>query len=397
MKRMTVARVRSLSTPGRYVAGPTLYLRVAPGRSKSWVQRLTFDGRRHDIGLGGYPLVTLAEARDQALENRRLVRQGGSPLGDRRRAKVPTFREAAKLAREANRGRWRNPKTAARWDKSLATYAHPVFGDRPVDRIGREDVLRVLTPIWTVKPELGRKVRQRIRATLAWAQAHGHVEHNVAGEAINAALPSTLALKKNLRALPYRDVAAAIQAIADSRASVSAKACLRFVVLTACRSGEARGATWSEIDFDAAEWRIPAARMKVPAEHRVPLADAALAVLETVRPAPRAGRLGVPLAAAAQPTALRHDPDEGAARHRTGRQDGRARLPLNVPHLGGRAHQLPPRRLRACAGASGRVRRRAKLRTVGPVRQAPRAHDGLGGVRNRGHGEGGSAERLTVP
>ena len=284
MERMTVARVRSLSAPGRYAAGPTLYLRIAPGGSKSWVQRLTIDGRRHDIGLGGYPLVTLAEARDHAFENRRLVRQGGNPLGDKRRAKVPTFREAAKLARDANRGRWRNAKTAALWETSLATYAHPVLGERRVDQIGREDVLRVLTPIWTAKPEIGRKVRQRIRATLAWAQAHGHVEHNVAGEAINAALPSTLALKTNLRALPYRDVAAALQTIEASRASVSARACLRFVVLTACRSGEARGATWSEVDVETGEWRVPAARMKMAAEHRVPLSDAALAVLEQVRP-----------------------------------------------------------------------------------------------------------------
>ena len=284
MGRLTVGMVKALKEPGRYGDGGTLYLVVAPGGSKSWVQRFTVNGKRRDHGLGGFPLVTLAEAREQAFENRRHAHRGRDPLADKRRAKVPTFREAAKLAREANRGRWRHAKTAALWNTSLATYAHPVFGDRPVDRIGREDVLRVLTPIWTTKPEIGRKVRQRIRATLAWAQAHGHVEHNVAGEAINAALPSTGALKTNLRALPYRDVSAALATIEGSRASVSARACLRFVVLTACRSGEARGATWAEIDLDAGEWRVPAARMKMGIEHRVPLSDAALAVLESVRP-----------------------------------------------------------------------------------------------------------------
>ena len=160
----------------------------------------------------------------------------------------------------------------------------PVFGDRRVDQIGREDVLRVLTPIWTAKPEIGRKVRQRIRATLAWAQAHGYVEHNLAGEAIDGALPSLPAVKAHFRALAYREVAAALDVIEASRASVSAKACLRFVVLTACRSGEARGATWAEIDLETYEWRVPASRMKGDAEHRVPLSNAALDVLEFVRP-----------------------------------------------------------------------------------------------------------------
>ena len=284
MERMTVAKVRSLSTPGRYAAGPTLYLRIAPGGTKSWVQRLTIDDRRHDLGLGGWPLVSLAEARDVAFMNRRLVRQGGNPLGDKRRAQVPTFQEASRRALEANRGRWRNRKSIDNWIATMAKYVHPVFGDRRVDQVGREDVLRVLTPIWSTKPEIGRKVRTRIRQTLAWAQAHGHVENNPAGEAIDAALPATTALKVHFRALPYPEVDAALDTIEASRASLSAKACLRFVVLTACRSGEARLATWAEIDPQAREWRIPGARMKAGVEHRVPLSDAVLDVLESVRP-----------------------------------------------------------------------------------------------------------------
>ena len=284
MERMTVAKVRSLSTPGRYAAGPTLYLRIAPGGTKSWVQRLTIDGRRHDIGLGGWPLVRLAEARDVAFMNRRLVRQGGNPLGEKRKAATPTFREAGRRALEANRGRWRNRKSVDNWIATMERYAFPVFGDRRVDQIGREDVLRVLTPIWSTKPEIGRKVRTRIRQTLSWCQAHNFIDSNPAGEAINAALPATTALKTHFRALPYPEVSAALETIAESRASVSARACLRFVVLTACRSGEARLATWSDIDLEAREWRIPAARMKTGVEHRVPLADAVLNVLESVRP-----------------------------------------------------------------------------------------------------------------
>ncbi len=284
MGKLTVATVRSLARPGRYGDGGTLFLVVAPGGSKNWVQRVTIGGRRRDLGLGGWPVVSLAKARQRAFANRVAVADGLDPLAHKRRPKTPTFREASERALEANRPRWRNAKTADNWIATMDKYVHPVFGDRGVDLIGREDVLRVLTPIWTAKPEIGRKVRQRVRATLAWAQAHGHVEHNLAGDAIDGALPSLPAVKAHFRALPYREVGAALETIEASRASVSAKACLRFVVLTACRSGEARLATWAEIDLEAREWRIPASRMKAAVEHRAPLADAALDVLESVRP-----------------------------------------------------------------------------------------------------------------
>ena len=254
-----------------------------PAGSKSWIQRLTINGMRRDIGLGGFPLVSLAEARDKAFENRRLARRGGDPLADKRKAKAPTFREAAVLTFEANKARWRHAKTATNWTGSMAKYAYPVFGDRHVDQIGREDVLRVLTPLWTRKPEMARKLRQRIRAVLAWAQAHGYIDHNFAGEAINGALPAMPAVKANFRALPYGEVAAALDTVEASRASLAAKLCFRFVVLTAARSGEARAATWSEIDEDARLWTIPAGRMKGAAEHRQPLSDAALDVLKQAR------------------------------------------------------------------------------------------------------------------
>ena len=147
MGRLTARMVQALKEPGRYGDGGTLYLVVASGGSKSWVQRLTIGGRRRDLGLGGFPLVTLAEARDQAFDNRRQARRGRDPLADRRRAQTPTFEQAAERALEANRARWRNAKTAANWTESMTNHAYPVFGSRPVDQIGREEVLRVLTPI----------------------------------------------------------------------------------------------------------------------------------------------------------------------------------------------------------------------------------------------------------
>ena len=284
MGQLNAAVVRGLTKPGRYGDGGTLFLNIAPGGSKSWIQRLAIDGKRHDIGLGGFPLVTLAEAREAAFENRRLARRGDDPLATKRRARAPTFREAAERAFEANRARWRNSKTSSNWLQGMAKRVLPVLGDVRVDAIGREDVLRILTPIWTGKPEIARKLRGRIRAVLAWAQAHGHVEVNVAGEAIDGALPAMPAVKTHFRALPHPEVGAALQTIQTSRASLSSQSCLRFVVLTACRSGEARLATWDEVDLEARTWRVPASRMKGGAEHRVALSDAALEVLESVRP-----------------------------------------------------------------------------------------------------------------
>lgn len=207
---------------------------------------------------------------------------------------MPTFRLAAEKTFEANRPRWRNPKVAKTWMQHLERHAFPVLGDRPVERIGREDVLRVPTPIWTSRPEAAHKFRQRIRATLAWAQAHAYVEHNVAGDAISGALPAMPAVKEHYRALPYSEVANALAIVEASGASLPAKLCLRFLVLTAARSGEARGATWDEIDLEAREWHIPANRMKWKVEHRVPLSDAALAILEQARPLREASGLVFP-------------------------------------------------------------------------------------------------------
>ena len=284
MGKLTVAHVRRLSESGRYGDGETLFLNVARGGSKSWIQRITIDGHRRDIGLGGWPVVSLAEARELAFENRRVVRRGGDPLAEKRRARMPTFREAARRTFDANRPRWRNAKHVSQWMQTLERHALPKIGGAPVDRITQADVLHVLTPIWTERPETARKVRQRIRSVFAWCQAHGYVENNAAGEGINGALPSMPKQRRHYRALPYSEVAGALDAVDAGRASLTVKACLRFVVLTACRSGEARGATWDEIDLDAATWTIPAERTKTERPHRVPLSVEALAVLRKMGP-----------------------------------------------------------------------------------------------------------------
>ena len=285
MGKLTAAFVRSVKEPGRYGDGDTLFLRVTPSGSRSWIQRLTIEGKRHDIGLGAFPVVSLEKARRRAFENRVAITDGRDPLAEKRRARAPSFREAAERTIEATRARWREGgKTEKIWRQVLSQRAFPAFGDRPVDSITREDVLRIVAPIWSSKPEVARRLRQFVRLILAWAQAHGHVEHNIAGEGLEGALPAMRRLKQHLRALSYQDVPAALETVEASGASLAAKLCLRLTVLTAVRSGEARLATWEEIDLEEAKvWVIPAARMKVGAEHRVPLSDAALEVLEQAR------------------------------------------------------------------------------------------------------------------
>ena len=283
MKQYSKTGIDKLSKPGMYRVDQTLYLNISRRGTKSWIQRIVINGKRHDMGIGPYPIVTVREAKERAFENRREVYQGGDPVAERRKACIPTFRDAAQKTLEATSARWRNAKTKANWIGGMERYALPVLGDMPVDRIGREHVLKVLTPIWTTKSEVARKLKQRIRAVFAWCQAHGHIDTNPAGEAIDAALPKMPKVRSNFRALPYRDVPDALRTIEESGASIAAKLALRFTILTAARSGEVRGGTWAEIDLEAGVWTIPANRMKANAEHRVPLSAEALRVLEQAR------------------------------------------------------------------------------------------------------------------
>ena len=283
MSKLNVGKIKALSLPGLYGDGGTLYLNIAKAGSKSWIQRIAINGKRHDIGLGPWPLVSLREAREKAFANRKIVYDGGDPLAAKRKARMPTFREAAQAVFEAKKPSFRNLKAEKNWWQQMEKHVYPKIGALRVDRIDRSDVLRVLTPIWTTRTDTARKLRQRIKAVLAWAEAHGYIEQNVAGDAISGALPTMPSVKEHLRALPYAEVADALATVEATGASPNSKLCFRFTVLTAARSGEARGARWDEIDMDARLWCIPAGRMKAKSEHRVPLSDAALAVIEEAK------------------------------------------------------------------------------------------------------------------
>ena len=284
MPRLTTAKVKSITKPGMHGDGNGLYLNVTKTGSRSWVQRIVIGDRRRELGLGGYPATGLAEARALAHANKSLVTAGRDPVAERRRTNVPTFREAAKRVFEANLPRWRNGKHTKSWWQTIERHAFPTLGDMRVDHIQRSDVLAVLEPIWGVRQETARRVRQRIRTILRWCEAHDYCSGNAAGDALDGALPAMPKVKAHLRALPYHEVATALAVVEASGASLASKLCLRFLVLTAVRSGEARGATWHEVNIEAREWRILGDRMKSGTEHRVPLSDAALELLERARP-----------------------------------------------------------------------------------------------------------------
>lgn len=286
--------VRAITEPGFYGDGNTLFLRVAPGGSKQWVQRLTVHGRRRSIGLGGVSYVTLAEAREATLENRRVARRGGDPLAEKRRANAPRFREAAQNTWESLRPRWRNAKVAANWLQQLERHAMKRLGDLPVNQIDREDVLAVLTPIWGRKQETARRVRRYIRTTLDWCLAHGFVDTNVAGDSINGALPRMASVKAHYKALPYGEVSEVLQAVEASGASSTVRLALRFLIFTAARSGEVRGAVWSEIDTGKRVWKIPGERMKAGAEHRVPLTGPTVEIIKRAKKLHKGGDLVFP-------------------------------------------------------------------------------------------------------
>ncbi len=281
--KLSATRVRALTDPGRYSDGDGLHLFITKKGRKSWVQRITVDGRRRDIGLGGYPSVSLAQARKRAADNRETVGNGKDPVTEKRRSKMPIFREAAYTVYEANKPRWRNGSHTTAWIQTLERHSFPKIGNKPIDKIGRTDVLAVLTPIWSTRPETARRVRQRMRTIFKWAMANELIEANPAGEAIDGALPSMPKVKAHLRALPYQDVGSALKTVDASQTSPASKYCFGFLVLTAARSGEARGATWDEIDLEGATWAIPGSRMKAGIEHRVPLSYQALDVLMLAR------------------------------------------------------------------------------------------------------------------
>lgn len=294
VNNLSALKVARLSAPGWYCDGQGLWLQVSSSGSKSWVYRYEINGRRHHMGLGSLRDVSLAQAREAARESVRRVRAGANPLAERRDAAVAlklqeartiSFDACAHAYIAAHRASWRNPKHAQQWENTLATYVSPVFGPVSVGEVDTALVVKALQPIWIDKTETATRLRGRIESILDWATVskfragenparwRGHLEFLFAN-------PNEVAPVVNRPALPWIEAPAFMAQLRD-RDGISARA-LEFLIYTAGRSNEVRGATWTEIDMDDTLWTVPAERMKAGREHRVPLARPAAAALEKI-------------------------------------------------------------------------------------------------------------------
>lgn len=308
-KELTAAAVAKLRDPGRYPVGGAagLHLRITDSGSRLWVHRIMVDGKRRDIGLGRFEDVSLSQARDAARDKSRLVRQGLDPLPSLQLAPVAkvvrTFRATAEEYVESKRDGWRNEKHRAQWTATLEAYAYPDIGEKDVGEIGIDDVLRVLRPIWTSKTETATRLRGRIESVLGYAAVRdGRNGINPASwrGVLDKILPAPdkVRTREHHPAMPIAEAPAFMRAL-EEVGGMSALA-LRFLILTAARSGEVRGASWSEVDLHAGIWAVPAERMKAGAAHRVPLSTQVLALLQGLPrfagsdllfPSPRGGQL----------------------------------------------------------------------------------------------------------
>ena len=288
---LSTAFVRNVAQAGRYCDGDGLYLDVQPSGTRSWVQRLVIRGRRRELGLGGFPLVPLKDARAQALANRRLARAGGDPLAEKRRLKsMPTFTAAATAVLAQMRPGWRNPKHGRDWLSSMERFAFPRIGKLPVSEVTSADVVDALRKVWHERPATARRVRQRISTVMEWAVALNYRDDNPCSR-IGPVLGPQQDLVRHMPALPHRDVASVVGTVRASGAAPVVKLAFEFLVLTAARSGEVRGAEWAEIDTDEHVWTVPATRTKAKREHRVPLSGPALAILDAARSLANGNRL----------------------------------------------------------------------------------------------------------
>ncbi|MDE1547134.1 integrase arm-type DNA-binding domain-containing protein [Dechloromonas agitata] len=295
-KEMSALEVGRISAVGYHFVGGVsgLVLQVSKSGTKSWLLRVLVGGKRREIGLGGFPDVTLAGARDAARATKAKIKAGIDPVAERLAARSAlaaavasslTFKQAAEKYIEANEAGWKNPKHAAQWTSTLETYAYPTIGNLQLSHIDTSHVVGILEAIWNTKTETASRLRGRIESVLDWAKVRGYRKGENPARwkgHLDHILPARNKVQKvrHHAALDYRDIGAFLAAL-KAVDGMGARA-LEFAILCASRSNEVRGATWGEIDQKSGVWVIPAERMKAEREHRVPLSPASLAVLESL-------------------------------------------------------------------------------------------------------------------
>ncbi|WP_430251247.1 tyrosine-type recombinase/integrase [Neorhizobium sp. DAR64860/K0K1] len=282
-KSLTAQFVKNAATPGKYFDGHGLFLRVDDGGGRYWVQRIVIRGKRREIGLGPASLITLADARSAAIENRKSARAGGDPIADKRQAKaILTFEEAARRAHIELSPTWKNPKDRAAFLSTLEKHVFGRFGSVLVSEVTTSNIRQAILNARKTAPEVARKLTFRISAVFKWAIAEGmRVDNPALAGAL--ALPRQEKSAGQRKALGYEDVNGCVATIKASGASNATKLALELLILSACRSGEVRGARWEEFDAAAKVWTIPAERMKMKKLHRVPLCSRSLAILDEAK------------------------------------------------------------------------------------------------------------------
>lgn len=277
--------IKAAREPGRYSDGSGLYLVVDKSGAKRWVLRTVAMGRRRDIGLGSAKVVTLAEARERAVHYRKMAKDGGDPVAQKRRERkiIPTFEVAARTVHAEHKASWKNAKHAAQWINTLEQYVFKTMGSHRVDEIDTPEILKALSPVWLTKPVTARRVRQRIGTVLDWAKASGFRSGDNPVSGVIKGLPKQLEAQEHHSALPYAEVPAFVASLRHSGIGAATKLALELLILTALRTSEVLGATWSEIDFEQKVWCIPATRMKAKREHRVPLSPRSVEILRELK------------------------------------------------------------------------------------------------------------------
>lgn len=280
-KKLTAMQVRNLRTPGKYPDGGCLYLVVEDSGAKHWLLRTMVQGNRKDIGLGGTGTVSLAEAREQAAAFRKIAREGGDPLAARQAARrvIPNFQDAAKIVHAGLLPSWKNPKHGQQWINTLTTYAFPSLGSKRVDRITTADVLGVLSPIWLEKGETAGRVLQRISTIMDWSKTAGFRTGDNPVDGVKRGLPRQTDTATHFPALPYQEMPTFILRLRSCTSSEVTRLAFEYLILTATRTSEVQQMLWSEVDLASKCWTIPASRMKAGREHRVPLSDRCIEIL----------------------------------------------------------------------------------------------------------------------
>ncbi len=271
-----VDAIRPTGRPFKLYDRDGLMLRVTAAGKCRWVWRGVVNGKRIEVGMGSTRFRSLKEARAVAFENTKTARLGGDPRAAVS-SDVPTFREAAALYLEIQSTDW-GEDHSRQVRRMLERHAFPGFGDLPVDEIQTADVMRVLVPLWRRQRPTGQRLRQRIAGVMAWSVAAGYRADDPTST-LSAVLPAGRKQRKHHRYLPADELREALVKVQDSGAWIGTRLAMRFLALTAARSGEVRGARWREVDLESATWTVPASRMKARREHRIPLSSAALAVL----------------------------------------------------------------------------------------------------------------------